>query len=124
MATCANCSSTAIYTCVRCRNVRYCTKKCQIIHWKAGHKKVCGKESNVSHEERDAQSDESPAAESSAAESSAAESSSDSVSCFICLETTGNLVRGCACRGSAGYVVPHAPLNMLVKFACRLLFVP
>ena len=27
--------------CIRCKCVAYCTKPCQVAHWKAGHKLVC-----------------------------------------------------------------------------------
>merc|ERR1712168_5329 len=29
--------------CSRCKSVTYCSKECQIAHWKAGHSKVCKK---------------------------------------------------------------------------------
>jgi len=29
--------------CMRCKLVVYCNRECQVAHWKAGHKKVCGK---------------------------------------------------------------------------------
>jgi hypothetical protein len=29
--------------CSRCRKVRYCSRDCQVIHWKAEHKQQCGK---------------------------------------------------------------------------------
>lgn len=29
--------------CSRCKNASYCSKECQSIHWKQGHKKICGK---------------------------------------------------------------------------------
>eukprot|EP00615_Pteridomonas_danica_P010802 CAMPEP_0114342338 /NCGR_PEP_ID=MMETSP0101-20121206/9727_1 /TAXON_ID=38822 ORGANISM="Pteridomonas danica, Strain PT" /NCGR_SAMPLE_ID=MMETSP0101 /ASSEMBLY_ACC=CAM_ASM_000211 /LENGTH=355 /DNA_ID=CAMNT_0001476401 /DNA_START=80 /DNA_END=1144 /DNA_ORIENTATION=+ len=43
---CDNCSSpsngTIIFkACSRCKRVYYCSKECQIIHWKSGHKKTC-----------------------------------------------------------------------------------
>jgi hypothetical protein len=28
--------------CSRCGAVRYCTRACQVAHWKAGHKRECG----------------------------------------------------------------------------------
>ena len=27
--------------CARCRSFNYCSKKCQVVHWKAGHKVDC-----------------------------------------------------------------------------------
>jgi len=43
---CDNCGSSSNGTilmkaCSRCRLVHYCSKECQIIHWKSGHKKTC-----------------------------------------------------------------------------------
>lgn len=45
---CDNCNvpqdqnTTALKTCARCGLAHYCGKTCQIAHWKAGHKQVCG----------------------------------------------------------------------------------
>ncbi len=45
--TCALCqtqkSKHDIKKCARCQQAYYCSRKCQIKHWKAGHKKVCKK---------------------------------------------------------------------------------
>lgn len=29
--------------CSRCKNASYCSRECQSIHWRQGHKKICGK---------------------------------------------------------------------------------
>jgi len=29
--------------CDRCESVKYCSRQCQVQHWKAGHRKQCGK---------------------------------------------------------------------------------
>ncbi|KAJ4770029.1 Ubiquitin carboxyl-terminal hydrolase 15 [Rhynchospora pubera] len=38
---CATCLSPATTRCSRCKSVRYCSGKCQIIHWRQGHKDRC-----------------------------------------------------------------------------------
>ncbi|WOK93431.1 ubiquitin carboxyl-terminal hydrolase 17-like [Canna indica] len=38
---CAVCHSPTTTRCSRCKAVRYCSGKCQIIHWRQGHKNEC-----------------------------------------------------------------------------------
>ncbi|KAG6591695.1 Ubiquitin carboxyl-terminal hydrolase 16, partial [Cucurbita argyrosperma subsp. sororia] len=38
---CAVCYSATTTRCARCKAVRYCSGKCQIIHWRQGHKENC-----------------------------------------------------------------------------------
>ncbi|XP_023524046.1 ubiquitin carboxyl-terminal hydrolase 16-like [Cucurbita pepo subsp. pepo] len=38
---CAVCYSPTTTRCARCKAVRYCSGKCQIIHWRQGHKENC-----------------------------------------------------------------------------------
>lgn len=38
---CAVCFSPTTTRCSRCKAVRYCSGKCQIIHWRQGHKRDC-----------------------------------------------------------------------------------
>ncbi|XP_065880330.1 ubiquitin carboxyl-terminal hydrolase 17 [Euphorbia lathyris] len=38
---CAVCYCPTTTRCARCKAVRYCTGKCQIIHWRQGHKEEC-----------------------------------------------------------------------------------
>ncbi|XP_028777759.1 ubiquitin carboxyl-terminal hydrolase 16 isoform X2 [Neltuma alba] len=38
---CALCYSPTTTRCSRCKAVRYCSGKCQIIHWRQGHKEEC-----------------------------------------------------------------------------------
>ncbi|XP_008795167.2 ubiquitin carboxyl-terminal hydrolase 17-like isoform X1 [Phoenix dactylifera] len=40
-AQCAVCYSPTTTRCSRCKAVRYCSGKCQIIHWRQGHKDEC-----------------------------------------------------------------------------------
>ena len=41
---CENCGISAINlrACSRCKAVSYCSRECQVAHWKAGHKAACG----------------------------------------------------------------------------------
>ncbi|KAG9450807.1 hypothetical protein H6P81_010772 [Aristolochia fimbriata] len=38
---CAVCYSSTTTRCSRCKAVRYCSGKCQIVHWRQGHKEEC-----------------------------------------------------------------------------------
>ncbi|XP_078431141.1 ubiquitin-specific protease 15 [Wolffia australiana] len=38
---CAGCGGPATTRCSRCKSVRYCSGKCQILHWRQGHKQEC-----------------------------------------------------------------------------------
>lgn len=38
---CARCRGPATTRCSRCKSVRYCSGRCQIIHWRQGHKEQC-----------------------------------------------------------------------------------
>lgn len=38
---CATCRGPAKTRCSRCKSVRYCSGKCQILHWRQGHKQTC-----------------------------------------------------------------------------------
>ncbi|XP_057540279.1 ubiquitin carboxyl-terminal hydrolase 15 isoform X2 [Amaranthus tricolor] len=38
---CARCSIPATTRCSRCKSVRYCSGRCQIVHWRQGHKEQC-----------------------------------------------------------------------------------
>jgi hypothetical protein len=42
-ANCVHCQATGVVTfkCGKCRVATYCSKDCQVAHWKAGHKKEC-----------------------------------------------------------------------------------
>uniref|UniRef100_A0ACD5XSZ0 Uncharacterized protein n=1 Tax=Avena sativa TaxID=4498 RepID=A0ACD5XSZ0_AVESA len=38
---CAVCRTQTSFRCKRCKGVKYCTFKCQIVHWRQGHKDEC-----------------------------------------------------------------------------------
>lgn len=44
---CAVCHSPTTTRCARCKAVKYCSGKCQIIHWRQGHKDECHPPSNT-----------------------------------------------------------------------------
>ncbi|XP_019156588.1 PREDICTED: ubiquitin carboxyl-terminal hydrolase 16-like isoform X4 [Ipomoea nil] len=50
---CALCFSPASAKCSRCKAVRYCSGKCQIIHWRQGHKDKCHLVLNCNHQSSD-----------------------------------------------------------------------
>ena len=91
--------------CSRCKT-RYCGADCQKLHWKGGHKALCP------------QIDRGGGAEQYHADTKyteavvvAAEACADDVkgqTCYICTQalhwkTKEGLVRGCSCRGTAGF---------------------
>ncbi|KAK6935081.1 Zinc finger, MYND-type [Dillenia turbinata] len=45
---CARCFGPATTRCSRCKSARYCSGKCQIIHWRQGHKVECQQVDNIS----------------------------------------------------------------------------
>ena len=44
-----NNASPPMMRCSRCHLAVYCSKDCQIVHWRGGHKRVCGIETRSSH---------------------------------------------------------------------------
>ncbi|KAL3371652.1 hypothetical protein AABB24_008274 [Solanum stoloniferum] len=46
---CAVCSSPTSTRCSQCKAVRYCSGKCQILHWRQGHRNECRPVSNLDH---------------------------------------------------------------------------
>ena len=52
---CENCKQEASNRCSRCKSVWYCSRECQIAHFKAGHKKICkqlAEEYNKKHQKK------------------------------------------------------------------------
>ena len=94
---CASCSAVAALHCSRCTRVKYCSKECQRAHWKT-HRPACTPRSTPSAASTGAST--CPVCESEWASCECAEG--EKPSCWICLQSNGALLRGCACRGSAG----------------------
>jgi hypothetical protein len=98
--TCACCGATATCHCSRCTVVKYCSKECQRAHWKA-HRPSCAPRSTPSA----APTSVAPACPVCYSEWADCQCNEDEKpSCWVCLESNGTLLRGCACRGSAGYL--------------------
>ncbi|XVF64882.1 hypothetical protein PTKIN_Ptkin09bG0202500 [Pterospermum kingtungense] len=47
---CAVCYCPTTTRCARCKAVRYCSAKCQIIHWRQGHKEECYPPATATHQ--------------------------------------------------------------------------
>ena len=103
MAICAGCGSEAAPNlCSRCQRARYCSRSCQTAHWKQ-HKHKCVSAAPSSGAVVEDLGGACPECAAAWKECTCAESPS----CWICLESSGKLLRGCACRGTAGYL--HIP---------------
>ncbi|GMI78456.1 ubiquitin-specific protease 16 [Hibiscus trionum] len=50
---CAVCYCPTTTRCARCKTVRYCSPKCQVIHWRQGHKEECHPPPIVGHQNHD-----------------------------------------------------------------------
>ena len=107
MPNCALCgSSYAPFVCTGCRQEWYCSIPCQKKHWNE-HKSVCKKAANREAEVSGATPNKSRAEKPGAKVKASAENAEVDAGqpfCWICLESCGELLRGCACRGTAGYV--------------------
>jgi hypothetical protein len=59
MQSCAQCGSTTeeLKWCSRCRAVKYCSKECQRLHWKASHRRTCVHPIDAREQERSDQMD-------------------------------------------------------------------
>ena len=97
--TCASCDAAAAFHCSRCTRVKYCSKECQHAHWKV-HRPLCKSRSTASA----ASTPAAPACPVCGSEWAGCQcEENEKPGCWICLESNGTLLRGCACRGSAGY---------------------
>ena len=108
LTNCAACAAPLAHNaprCVRCK-LRYCDSTCQHDHWRRGHKQMCKKihrGGNAEQYHADKKYKEAVA--------EAVEACADDVkgqTCYICTQalhwkTKEGLVRGCACRGTAGF---------------------
>ena len=105
---CALCAAPLAHNAPRCGicKTRYCGRACQKLHWKGGHKELCpvikrsgGPE--VIYAERKYKQAVTVAAEVCAEDTKGQ-------TCYICTQalhwkTKEGLVRGCSCRGTAGF---------------------
>ena len=108
LTNCAACAAPLAHDaprCVRCKT-RYCNSTCQHDHWRRGHKQICKKihrGGNAEQYHADKKYKETVAV---AVEECADDTKGQT--CYICTEavhwkTKEGLVRGCACRGTAGF---------------------
>ena len=92
--------------CGRC-STRYCGAECQVQHWKeGGHDKLCKKIKKEGGAEQYNANTKYTAAVAVAAEACADDTKGQT--CYICTQalhwkTKEGLVRGCSCRGTAGF---------------------
>jgi hypothetical protein len=92
--------------CGRC-NTRYCGPECQVQHWKeGGHDKLCKIIKKAGGAEQHNANKKYTEAVAVAAEACAEDTKGQT--CYICTQalhwkTKEGLVRGCACRGTAGF---------------------
>ena len=107
--TCAACKTPLAHTAPRCGGCHtpYCGRDCQKQHWKAGHKKDC-KQIELGGGAEQYYADKK-CAEAVAVAVEECVDDTQGQTCYICTEalhwkTREGLVRGCACRGTAGFV--------------------
>jgi tetratricopeptide (TPR) repeat protein len=92
--------------CGRC-STRYCGPECQVQHWKeGGHDQLCKKIKNAGGAEQ--YNANKKYAEAVAVAATACADDTKGQTCYICTQalhwkTKEGLVRGCACRGTAGF---------------------
>ena len=108
LTTCAACAAPLAHNaprCVRC-HTRYCNKTCQHDHWRRGHKQICKRIHRGGNAEQYNADKKYKEAVAVAVEACADDTKGQT--CYICTEalhwkTKEGLVRGCACRGTAGF---------------------
>ncbi|CAH0367996.1 unnamed protein product [Pelagomonas calceolata] len=108
LTNCAACAAPLAHTaprCVRC-HTRYCNKTCQMDHWRRGHKQMCKKIHRGGNAEQYHADKKYKEAVAVAVEKCADDTKGQT--CYICTQslhwkTKEGLVRGCACRGTAGF---------------------
>ena len=108
LTTCASCAASLSLDapkCVRCKT-RYCNATCQHDHWRRGHKQIC----KEIHRGGDAEqyNADNKYKEALAVAVEACADDTKGQTCYICTEalhwkTKEGLVRGCSCRGTAGF---------------------
>ena len=105
---CAACAAPLAHDaprCVRCKT-RYCNSTCQHDHWRCGHKQICEKIHRGGNAEQYHADKKYKVAVAEAVEKCAEDTKGQT--CFICTQalhwkTKEGLVRGCSCRGTAGF---------------------
>jgi len=97
--TCAACAAPLAYTAPKC-------VRCQMDHWRRGHKQIC----KEIHRGGDAEqyNADNKYKEALAVAVEACADDTKGQTCYICTEalhwkTKEGLVRGCSCRGTAGF---------------------
>ncbi|CAH0365360.1 unnamed protein product [Pelagomonas calceolata] len=108
LTTCAACAAPLAHNaprCVRC-HTRYCNQTCQHDHWRRGHKQMCKKIHRGGNAEQYHADKKYKEAVAEAVEKCADDTKGQT--CFICTQalhwkTKEGLVRGCSCRGTAGF---------------------
>ena len=109
LTTCAACAAPLAHTapqCGRCQT-RYCGRPCQVKHWnEGGHKALCKKIKKGGGAEQYHADKKYKEAVAVAVEACADDTKGQT--CYICTQalhwkTKEGLVRGCACRGTAGF---------------------
>ena len=97
-------STDALPGCVRCQT-RYCSAACRRAHWRDGHEQVCEETARGGGAEQHYADQKYAKAAEEAIKKCADDTKGQT--CYICMdgaETGEGLVRGCACRGAAGFV--------------------
>ena len=105
---CAACAAPLAHDaprCVRCKT-RYCNSTCQHDNWRRGHKQICKKIHCGGNAEQYHADNKCKEAVKVAVEACADDTKGQT--CYICTEalhwkTKEGLVRGCSCRGTAGF---------------------
>ena len=109
LTTCAACAAPLKHdapSCNRCET-RYCDAYCEADHWRRGHKQMCKKIHRGGNAEQYNADNKYKEAVSVAVEACADDTKGQT--CYICTQalhwkTKEGLVRGCSCRGTAGFV--------------------
>ena len=109
LTTCPNCAAPLEHNAPRCGmcKTRYCGRDCQEQHWKqGGHKAICQEIKRGGGAEQYHADKKLKEAVAVAAEACAEDTKGQT--CYICTQalhwkTKEGLVRGCACRGTAGF---------------------
>ena len=110
LTTCPNCAAPLAHNAPRCGScqTRYCGRDCQEQHWKqGGHKAICQEIKRGGGAEQYHADKKLKEAVAVAAEACAEDTKGQT--CYICTQalhwkTKEGLVRGCACRGTSGFV--------------------